>query len=63
MTRTESAGIVELVDGRYVAWESSWGPTGSGFHPDAYGGTADILFAATEEAARGALSEKARELL
>lgn len=59
----ESAGIAQLVDGRYIAWESNWGPTGSGFCHDAYGGTADILFAETEDAATRAISEQGRELL
>lgn len=59
----ETAGIVELHDGRFVAWEATWGPTGDGFSEDAYGGESDILFAATVEAARAALSERGRELL
>lgn len=58
----ECAGIVQLHDGRFVAWESNWGPTGSGFCRDAYGGDADIGFATTEEAARSFISEKSREL-
>lgn len=34
--------IVLMQDGRYVTWESSWGPTGDGFSVDAYGGDADV---------------------
>lgn len=59
----DTAGIIELRDGRFVAWEAWWGPTGDGFCLDAYGGTSDLLFAATPEAARMHLSEKARDLL
>lgn len=59
----ETAGIVKLTDGRYVAWEADYGPTGDGFSADAYGGDADIMFAATEDVARRYLSERARELL
>lgn len=59
----ENAGIARLKDGRFIAWECAWGPTGNGFSADAYGGTADIAFAKTEEAARGALSERATMLL
>ncbi len=56
------AGIAQLHDGRYIGWESSWGPTGSGFHEDAYGGDADILFGRTREAVEARISEAAREL-
>lgn len=59
----KTAGIAQLVDGRYISWESWWGPTGSGFNNDAYGGDADIIFAETEETATRAISESARELL
>jgi hypothetical protein len=59
----ETAAIVLLKDGRYAAWEASWGPTGNGFVCDAYGGDSDILFAATEDAAREALTDRGRELL
>lgn len=58
----ESAGIVQLKDGRFVSWESTWGPTGSGFHRDAYGGDADIWFGATDEVVRRQISERGREL-
>lgn len=59
----ETAGIVELKDGRIVAWEAEWGPTGDGFCCDAYGGTSDLVFARTVEAARARLSERGRDLL
>lgn len=39
------AAVVRLNDGRYVSWETFWGPTGDGFSEDAYGGEADIHFA------------------
>lgn len=58
-----SAGIVRLRDGRFVVWESDWGPTGSGFSCDAYGGDADIAFATTAGAALGYLSERSREFI
>jgi hypothetical protein len=59
----DAAGIAELKDGRFVSWETWWGPTGSGFYCDAYGGDTDVGFAKTAHAARAWLSEKARELL
>jgi hypothetical protein len=59
----ESAGVVRLKDGRVVAWESSYGPTGTGFCCDAYGGDADIVVAHTVEAALSRISERCRELL
>jgi hypothetical protein len=43
----ECAGIALLRDGRFVSWESDWGPTGSGFCEDAYGGNAAIWFSLT----------------
>lgn len=58
-----AAGIALLKDGRFVAWESTWDATGSGFHEDAYGGDADIAFARTIEAAISHISEQAREPL
>lgn len=39
------AAVVRLNDGRLAAWESTWGPTGSGFSEDAYGGDAEVWFA------------------
>lgn len=59
-----AAAIVQLKDGRWVAWESFWGPTGSGFCCDAYGGDSNIYFAKTLlDAAKFGLSESARNLL
>lgn len=54
-------GVVELSDGRFVAWESWWDATGSGFSEDAYGGDADFGIAKTEESARGFISAKTRQ--
>lgn len=59
----ESAGVALLKDGRFIAWESTWDATGTGFSEDAYGGDADIAFAHTQEAATGHISERGRELL
>jgi hypothetical protein len=59
----DTAGLIVLGDGRYVAWEAGWGPTGDGFSCDAYGGTADLVFAHTAEAAVARLTERGRELL
>lgn len=39
------AAVLLLRDGRYVSYETFWGPTGDGFSYDAYGGNADIHFA------------------
>lgn len=58
----ETAGIAVLNDGRFIAWEANWYPTGSGFSADAYGGESNIFFAASASAARSALSERAHEL-
>lgn len=38
------AAVVRLKNGRYAAYQTTWGPTGSGFAGDAYGGDADIYF-------------------
>jgi len=59
----ETAGVARLKDGRIIAWESSYGPIGSGFCHDAYGGDANIIVARTVNAALKYISEKARELL
>lgn len=59
----DTAGIIELTDGRFVSWEAGWGPAENGFCADAYGGTADLNFAHTEASARSYLSEQARDLL
>lgn len=57
------ASIIKLVDGRYAAWEVWWGPTGSGFCCDAYGGDSEIFFGATQESVVRYLSETVRERL
>ena len=57
------AGVAELVDGRFIGWESEWGPTGSGFHEDAYGGAADILVANDLNELMKSFSAKGIELL
>lgn len=58
------AGLVKLKDGRYVAWETFYGPTGHGFSEDAYGGDATIVIAATQDDAnRYALTDAGRKLL
>lgn len=59
----ETVGIVRLKDGRIVAWEADWGPTGNGFSCDAYGGTADIIFGSDIEHVRRYLSMDAQALL
>ena len=57
------AGIALLKDGRYVSWESSWGPTGHGFGADAYGGEAEIYVASTLlEAMKFGLTPSSRDL-
>ena len=59
----ESAAVVLLKDGRFCSWESDWGPTGSGFCCDAYGGTADVWFSSSLKAATSLMSERALELI
>ena len=59
----ETAGVIRLKDGRFVAWEADWGPTGDGFVCDAYGGTADLIFGHSQAAVLNRLSERARDLL
>lgn len=59
------AAVIRLHDGRLVAWETWWGPTGSGFSEDAYGGDTDIWFAKQENLATlilQALGDEARRL-
>lgn len=58
---TISGGVARLRDGRYCAWESEQGPTGTGFSGDAYGGTADVAFASKEVAALRHVSDSTRE--
>jgi len=59
----ETVGIVRLKDGRIVAWEAVWEPTGNGFSCDAYGGTADIIFGSDIEHVSRYLSMDAQALL
>lgn len=55
--------IVELNDGRICAW-STWNDvTGSGFHADAYGGNAELLFGSSVESVLPHLTEQDRESL
>lgn len=35
---SSTGGIAQLIDGRFISWFSFIDVTGSGFHPDAYGG-------------------------
>lgn len=44
------AAVFRLKDGRFVAYETWWDPSGDGFSQDAYGGDADLFFGATEDA-------------
>jgi hypothetical protein len=48
-------GIVKLSDGRYIGWETTWGPTGDGFSADA-----DIYCSTSMKAMFFWLSESAR---
>lgn len=59
----DAIGIVRLRDGRFVSWETNYGPTGDGFACDAYGGDADILFAASAKMAARGISEQGRDSL
>lgn len=58
------AAVLKLKDGRYVSYESTWGPTGSGFSVDAYGGDAVLTFAPDlETIIRWGLTDAGRRLL
>lgn len=59
-----TACVVRLDESRFAAWESWWGPTGSGFHPDAYGGDV-IVYVGSDLAAlvATALTDAGRELV
>lgn len=60
----EVCAVVRLLDGRYMSWETFWGPTGNGFSEDAYGGNADIHFANDlETIIRFGLTDEGREHL
>jgi hypothetical protein len=57
-------GLWRLQDGRYVTFETFWGPTGDGFSADAYGGNADIHFASSYvDAVNFGLTDEGRRLL
>lgn len=59
----ECAAVLRLKDGRYVSYETFWGPTGDGFCADAYGGTADLQFAYDEATVvRWGLTDNGRKL-
>ena len=59
----ETAGVIRLKDGRFVAWEADWGFTGNGFVCEAYISTADLIFGHSQAAVLNRLSERARNLL
>lgn len=40
----KEAAVLKLRSGTYVAYETWWGPTGDGFHEDAYGGDEKLYF-------------------
>jgi hypothetical protein len=57
------AAVMRLHDGRFVAYETFYGPTGDGFSEDAYGGDADLHFASTLDAVvRFGLTDIGRDL-
>ena len=59
------AVVIRLRDGRLVGWETWWGPTGTGFCDDAYGGDAELWFAKSESLnalVLQALTDQGREL-
>lgn len=57
------AAVILLKDGRYVTWETTWGPTGNGFSEDAYGGDADVHFSSTlDTAVNMGLTQEGRAL-
>jgi hypothetical protein len=59
-----SCALLTLADGRLMAWETTWGPTGDGFSADAYGGDATIYVARSRSIiARMGLSDAARAAL
>lgn len=59
----QTATIVLLNDGRFAGWESWWGPTGTGFIYDAYGGNAVVWFGRTLGAIASQFSEQSLELI
>lgn len=58
-----SAAVFQLKDGRFVAFETFHGPTGDGFHEDAYGGDATLFFASDLRVlVNAALTDEGRRL-
>lgn len=57
------AAIVKFDDGRYAAWETFYGPTGSGFSEDAYGGDADVWIGPLTQVKRLGLTNEGRRML
>ncbi len=58
-----TAAVLRLHDGRFVSFETFYGPTGNGFAEDAYGGDADLKFAADlETVVRLGLTDEGRRL-
>lgn len=57
------AGLAQLNDGFFIAWASWWGPTGSGFYGDAYGGGAEVFFSQCADDVLSRIPEKDRESL
>lgn len=56
--------VMQLKDGRFVAYETWWGPTGNGFSEDAYGGDSNLYFASSlDTILRLALGDEARRTL
>jgi hypothetical protein len=56
--------IVRLTDGRWMTWETFYGPTGDGFNEDAYGGDADVFVSSDRaRAIEFGLSDEARRNL
>ena len=60
----KAAAVFRLKDGRLIAYETFWGPTGDGFNEDAYGGNATLEFASELRLlVNSALTDEARRLL
>lgn len=58
------AAVFRLHDGRWVAFETFYGPTGDGFYEDAYGGDADLTFGSTiDSVLRFGLTDEGRRVL
>ena len=56
--------VLRLKSGTLVGYETWWGPTGSGFSADAYGGDAKLCFARDLDLLlRMALSDESRRLI